>query len=310
MLSSVPAEPESLVVTTDTGDKIHYLDWGGPRDRLPPLLLVHGLASTALIWSPVARRLAELTHVLALDLRGHGLSDSPREGYDLDSLAFDGLTVLAGNGYGSEAGGGAAVVVGHGLGAMVAATMAVAQPPSISGVALIDGGWEDMAEATRMTADEFERTIGDPPEVLASMSAYLTDKREFDPSTWDADQERAARATVDEKHAGHVVPVLRRHALRATVESMFSYEPARTLERVATPVFVAVAESSSGDDENARERLLALEDVSLARTQAGLSAPRIVHYPGAGHNLMRYRTAELTDRLAELLEEAVAHHRS
>jgi pimeloyl-ACP methyl ester carboxylesterase len=310
MLSSVPAEPDSLVVTTDTGDKIHYLDWGGARDGLSPLLLIHGLGSTAWIWSPVARRLSALTHVLAMDLRGHGLSDSPREGYQLDSLAFDALTVLAANGYGTEVGGPAAVVAGHGLGAMVAATMAALQPASICGLALVDGGWEDMADATRMTAAEFERTIGDPPEILASMDAYLADRREFDPATWDADQERAARAAVDEKHAGHVAPVLRRHALRATVESMFTYEPARTLATVSSPIVVVVAESGTGEDDDARERLLALEDVSRARTQAGADPPRVIRFAGAGHNVIRYRTAQLSEELASLIEGSAAHQRS
>ncbi len=67
MLSSVAPEPESLVVRTDIGDQIHYLDWGGPSavtDRavgspLPPIALIHGLAATAWDWAPVARRLAE-----------------------------------------------------------------------------------------------------------------------------------------------------------------------------------------------------------------------------------------------------------
>ena len=83
--------------------------------------------------------------------------------------------------YGVEVGGPPAVVAGHGLGAMVAAAMAFLQPESVAGVALVDGGWEDIAEATGMTAADFERSTGDPPEVLASMDAYLTDRRDFDP---------------------------------------------------------------------------------------------------------------------------------
>ena len=66
------------------------------------------------------------------DLRGHGLSDSPRSGYDLESLAYDALTVLAANGYGAAVGGPAGAVAGHGLGAMVAATMAAAEGPSVA----------------------------------------------------------------------------------------------------------------------------------------------------------------------------------
>ena len=302
-------EPESLIVTTDTGDGIHYLDWGG-GSALPPILLIHGLAATAWSWASVARRLSEHTHVLAMDLRAHGLSDSPRSGYDLESLAFDALTVLTAAGYGSDANGAPAVVAGHGLGAIVAATMALVRPGSIAGVALVDGGWEDLEQATGMSAAEFERSIGDPPEVMASMDAYLTDRREFDRATWDADQERAARAAVDEKHAGHVALVARPHAIRGAVDAMFEYRPIETLAQIQAPVLVAVAESGAADDDVARDRRLALDDVQRARAARGLAPLTVVRFPGAGHNLMRYRPAELTSALLELLAEASHYQRS
>jgi pimeloyl-ACP methyl ester carboxylesterase len=310
MLSSVPDEPESLVVTTDTGDRIHYLDWGGPTGALPQVLLIHGLASTAWSWTPVARTLRDATQVFAMDLRGHGLSDSPRSGYDLESLAFDALTVLAANGSGIEVNGPPAVVAGHGLGAIVAATMARVQPDSIAALALIDGGWEDPADATRMTADEFERSFGDPPEVLASMDAYLADKREFDPLTWDADQERAARDAVDEKHAGHVAPVTRRHVLHATIEAMFDYRPIETLAGLPQPLLIDVTESGTAGDETVRERRLALDDVVRARAKAGHGAPDIRVFSRAGHNLMRYRAAQLSADLVDLLRKVGGHQRS
>lgn len=310
MLSSVVHEPDSLIVTTDTGDRIHYLDWGGAAQALPPLLLIHGLGATAWSWTPVARLLREQTRVLAMDLRGHGLSDSPRDGYGLESLAFDALTVLAANGFGVEVGGPPAVVAGHGLGAMVAAAMAFLQPESVAGVALVDAGWEDIAEATGMTAADFERSTGDPPEVLASMDAYLTDRRDFDPLTWDADQERAARAAVDEKHAGHIGPATRPHAMRGSIAAMFDYRPIETLAGLTMPIQIEVAESGAADDESARERTIALEDVVRARQAVGLAAPDVRHFPGAGHNLMRYRPAELSAALIELLEAGQVHQRS
>jgi pimeloyl-ACP methyl ester carboxylesterase len=307
MLLSVAAEPESLVVTVDTGDRIHYLDWAGPQTDLPPLVLIHGLASTAWSWTPIARRLAEHTRVLALDLRGHGLSDSPRGGYDLESLAYDALTVMVANGWGRDVDGPAAVVAGHGLGAMVAAAMAAVQPDSISGLALIDGGWENLNEATGMTAAEFERSIGDPPEVLASMDSYLADRRDFDPDTWDTDQERAARAAVDEKHAGHVGLVVRPFAMHASIDAMFTYDP-MVLAQFDTPLLIAVAGSGTADDEVARERIAALEDVLRARVAAGKSLASVLRLPGAGHNLMRYRPDEVSAGLLALLQEA-AHQR-
>jgi pimeloyl-ACP methyl ester carboxylesterase len=293
--------PDSLVVTTDTGDKIHYLDWRPPATGGPPLLLIHGLSSTAWIWAPIARRLSDQAHVLAVDLRGHGLSDSPRTGYELESLAYDALTVLSANGYGTAVAGMPAAVAGHGLGAMVAATMGLVEPASIAAVALIDGGWEDLREATGQEPAEFERSIGDPPEVTRSMAAYLADRREFDPSTWDADAERAARAAVDEKHAGHVTPILRRHALHNTVEAMFDYRPTDTLTAIDAPVLAAIAEAGTADDEVVRERLLALDDINRDRQSAGLKPIEVRRFPGAGHNLMRYRPQQLTDALLELL---------
>ena len=310
-------EPDSLVVTTDDGASIHYLHWGSAAGEqtaqgaalpdLPPLVLIHGLGATAWAWTPVARRLAPLTKVVALDLRGHGLSDSPRAGYDLESLAFDALTVMSANGWGTDIGGPSAVVAGHGLGAMVAAAMAATRPGSVAAVALVDSGWEDLAEATGMTAAEFERTLGDPPEVLASMDAFLADRREYDPDSWDTDQERAVRSTVDEKYAGHVAPVVRAHVRRAAVESMFSYPPqlAATLPQ---PVLVAVAEAGTADDDTTQERLAALDDFRSDRARNGLPDPIIRRFPGAGHNLMRYRPDELSATLLELAQQA--HQRS
>jgi pimeloyl-ACP methyl ester carboxylesterase len=296
-----------MIVTAETGDRLHYLDWGAAAR--PALLLVHGLAATAWSWAPVARRLRGAARVLVPDLRGHGLSESPRTGYDLTSLAFDALTVLSANGYGAGVGGPPAVVAGHGLGALVAATLAVEAPESVAAVALIDAGWEALEEATGQTASEYQRSVGDPPEVLASMAAYLADRREYDPATWDADQERAARAAVDEKHAGHVTPVVRTHALRAAVEAMFRYDPRAVLTSLDVPLLIAVSESGLADDVSARERRVALDEVIAARGAAGLPPPDVRVFAGAGHNLMRYRPAELSAALRTLLETATSDGR-
>ena len=298
------AEPESLVVQMDTGERMHYLDWGAPSPphELPPLLLVHGLSQTAWAWAPIARRLRTAARVLSLDLRGHGLSESPRAGYELESLAIDALTIAVANRWGRDVGGPPVAVAGHGFGAQVAATMAVLQPESVCGVALVDGGWEGVGEATRMSPTEFGAAVAEPPEVLASMDAFLADRRGYDPGTWDADQERAARAQVDQKHAGHVAPVARPGVVKALVEAMFSYRPWEVLPAVSCPLLAVVAESGSADDDEARERRLALDEVMRAREGAGRRAARIAVFRGSGHNLMRYRADELTAELLALLE--------
>lgn len=295
------ASPESMVVRTSTGDRVHYLDWVGNG---PIVALLHGISQTAWSWAPVARRLCREARVIAIDLRGHGLSDAPTGGYDLESLAWDALTVLAANGAGVEVGGPPAVVAGHGFGAMVAATMAGIQPGSICGVALVDGGWEDVAEATRLSAGEFLAGLAEPPEVLASMEAFLADRRAFDPDSWDTDQEQAARAQVDQKPAGHVVLVSRPRQIRGLVDAMYGYRPGAAVRAVAGPLLVLVAESGAADDEGTRERRLALDDVLRERSAAGAPPARVVRLVGAGHNLMRYRPAEVSAELLELVAQS------
>lgn len=292
-----------------TGERIHYLDWGralpvAGEPPAPVLALVHGIALTAWSWAPVARRLCHDFRVLAVDLRGHGLSEGARSDLTPTSLAWDVLTVLAANGAGTEAHGPPALVAGHGAGALVAAEAARLQPASVAAVMLVDGGWEDVASATRLSPAELVAALAEPPEVLASMAAFLEDRRAFDPATWDADQERAARSQVEQKHAGHVALVARPATIRGMVAGMFDYDPVATLGAVPVPVDVLVAGAGTADDETAHDRAVALDEVVAARAAAGMPPTRVVRFPGTGHNLMRYRPEEVAAQVVALAAAA------
>jgi len=68
------------------GIKLHYLDWGGSGDVL---LFLAGLGCNAHIFDGFAPRFADKFHVMALTRRGHGESDHPENGYDVDTLIED-----------------------------------------------------------------------------------------------------------------------------------------------------------------------------------------------------------------------------
>jgi pimeloyl-ACP methyl ester carboxylesterase len=265
-------EPAGFVVASDTGDRLHFLDWGG--DGRPGIVLVHGLSSTAWSWSPVARRLAAERRVVAMDLRGHGLSDAPTGRYEPELLASDVIAVAEGSG---ALGADGVVLAGHGFGGIVAAWAAVALGERCARLVLVDGGWEDIKATSGMEPDEFLRGLDEPPEVLRSMAAFLADRVGFDPATWDTDQETAARETVVETPAGRVVPATRPHALAACVEAMFEYRPAIVLAAVRAPI------------------------VALAATppppNPGLPRIDLIVIPAVGHNLMRYRPDDVTDAI-------------
>ncbi|HYM84813.1 MAG TPA: alpha/beta hydrolase [Candidatus Dormibacteraeota bacterium] len=291
------AEPLGFVVEADDGTRLHFLDWGRPAQTEGGVLLVPGFGHTAWSWTPVARRLRGVVHVVAMDLRGHGLSDAPVDGYEVRSLAEDALAVIEGSGLGAAR---PMVVAGHGFGADVAVVVAGALGERCAGVVLVDGGWERIAEASGLTPDEMLRTLGEPPEVLASMRAFLADRRAFDPASWDADQERAARATVVELPSKRLVPAIHPHVRDAVVAAMFGHDPREALSHLQVPVLALAA----ADDERGGHRR-ALRDVADELDRGG---PAIaVAELDAGHDLMRYRPAEVAAAiLAAGLPEAPA----
>lgn len=302
-------EPDGFVVEVAGGARIHFLDWGGWAAGGTGFLLVHGLADTAWHWAPVARRLARVAPVVSMDLRGHGLSDAPTDGYGPDDLAGDVIAVAEGSGLiavdGAEpgtAGDRKVVLAGHGYGAIVAAWAAARLGARCAALVLVDGGIDDIRESTGLEPDEFERELAEPPEVFRSMEAYLADRESFDPASWDADQERAARETVVEVPAGRVVPAIRPHAFSASVGAMFAYRPRETLLTVAAPVTVLLA--ASGADDPDPDHATALARLERARRDGGRQPATIARWPDAGHNLMRYRTAEVTAALLSARDAA------
>ena len=267
----------------EPGDRIHFLDWGGfeapEATEAPGVVLVHGLSASAWAWAPVARRLVAARRTVALDLRGHGLSDAPTDdgAYDLDVLADDVVAVAEGSGLLDVAP--AVTLAGHGFGAIVAAAGAAALGERCARLVLVDGGLDHLPTATGLDVDEFLRGLDEPPEVMRSMAAWLADRRAWDPSSWDADQERAARASVVETPAGRLVPATRPHALEAAVRTMFGYRPERVLGGVSAPI-LAVRRVTRGDD--------------AAVTGATPPGVATVELDAPGHNLLRYRPDEVT----------------
>ncbi len=292
----VRPSPTDYVVLVSEADRIHFLDWGGPAPRTVSesgVLLVHGLAATAWAWTPVARRLRAVRRVVAADLRGHGLSDAPTVGYDATSLADDLVAVAEGSGLLGER----VVLAGHGFGGIVAAWTAAALGGRCAGLVLVDGGWEDIGEVSELEPWEFLRALDEPPEVLRSMRAFLADRAAFDPPTWDADQERAARASVVEVPAGHLELAIHDHVRTATVDAMFAYRPAVTLAAISAPI---VALTAVDDESGIHAQTLAA--VAAARAAAGRSPIRVARFPTDGHNLMRYRPAEVAAAILAVTE--------
>lgn len=101
------------------------------RSSGPSLVLLHGLSGASSSWAPVTDRVGGNWRTWALDFRGHGRSDHTPGGYRLDDYRADAVGLL-------ETIGEPAVVVGHSLGSIVAATLAQEHHPLVAGVFLED----------------------------------------------------------------------------------------------------------------------------------------------------------------------------
>lgn len=99
----------------------------------PPVLLLHGLASSRRFWDLVVPGLAGLP-VIALDQRGHGDSERPAGPYDGATVSADALLALDALGLSRV------VVAGHSWGASVALRLAAAAPERVLAVVALDGG--------------------------------------------------------------------------------------------------------------------------------------------------------------------------
>ena len=78
--------PHTSNFVAANGIRLHYLDWGGGG---PALLFLAGRGCNGHIFDDFAPRFNGQFHVLALDRRGHGESDYPESGYDIDTLVED-----------------------------------------------------------------------------------------------------------------------------------------------------------------------------------------------------------------------------
>ena len=71
--------------------QLSYLEWQSKenQDKKQPLLLLHGLADSALVWLNLGEYLADKYHIVAPDMRGHGESGKPESGYSFEKTIDD-----------------------------------------------------------------------------------------------------------------------------------------------------------------------------------------------------------------------------
>ncbi|BAZ24771.1 alpha/beta hydrolase fold protein [Kalymmatonema gypsitolerans NIES-4073] len=109
--------------------QLSYLEWNQGQE---PLLLLHGLADHALVWSSLGDELAPDYHIIAPDMRGHGESTKPENDYSFESAIADLEALMDRLGWSS------AHVVAHSWTGKLAVIWARLHPQRLRSMVLID----------------------------------------------------------------------------------------------------------------------------------------------------------------------------
>jgi len=123
--------------TVEDGLRLHYRDYAGDMERLP-LLCLHGLTRNSKDFAEFAERHSPRRRVIALDIRGRGMSEHDPQPERYTPLVYGGDVIRLMDHLGFAE----AVFVGTSLGGLVTMTVAAFEPDRIAAAILNDVGPE------------------------------------------------------------------------------------------------------------------------------------------------------------------------
>ncbi|CAD0218131.1 PcbD [Planktothrix agardhii] len=113
---------------------LSYLEWdsGINNSSDTNILLLHGLADQGLVWKQLGEKLSDRYHIIAPDMRGHGESSKPNQGYTFTEVIED-LEILMEHLNWSKA-----HILGHSWTGKMAAIWAKQNPERFNSLILVD----------------------------------------------------------------------------------------------------------------------------------------------------------------------------
>lgn len=234
------------------GIRLHYIEHPGPG---PELLLIPGITSPAITWGFVAERLAATNRVIVLDNRGRGLSEGgPGIGYATGDCARDGLAVIDALGLDRP------VVLGHSMGARIAARMAAITPGAMAKLVLAEPPVSGPGRRPYPTPIEpYLQAIE-----AASAGVPLAEFRKFSP-TW-TDEQLALRM--------EWLPTCGIDAVTESHRAFHTEDLFADLPKIACPtLFLIGTRAAVITDRDADEITSLIRDVRVVRLDTGHMLP-------------------------------------
>jgi len=264
------------------GVKIQLAQWDG---KGKPILCIHGITANCRCWDVMASGLSPVHRVMAMDLRGRGLSDSPDSGYSIAHHCDDILALL------DDLHLEKAVIMGHSLGAFISVVFGAEHPERVDRIILVDGGGKlsdiQMAKVFQGIKPSLDR-LG---RVFPSFEAYL-DLMKTAPffKSWTPALETYYRYEIEELDSGVRSRIDPAH-IQEERENLGRVDVSQFYEKISCPVLIL----------RATEGMVAEDDLLLPRDVVETMVRKIRHaryvdIPGTNHYSIVFDQNGMRDR--------------
>lgn len=284
---STGQEPVDQWVPLETGIRLHVRCWSG--DKMP-FVLLHGLASNCRLWDQVARHLSNNGHaVIAVDQRGHGLSDKPTSGYDFTTVSADLAALL------DELAVVKPIMVGQSWGGNVVLDFGAHYPGRAGGFAFIDGGFLDLQARPE---SDWETTAARlrPPHLIGTPLSQIRERIRNANPDWNDEGVEAVLGNFDKQADGTVRPWLTLENHMQILRALWEQRPRTLYPNIREPVFICVALNEDPERRSSKQ-----EQVTAA--VAGLAHVNVHWFEETHHDIHVHRPLELATLLHNAIED-------
>jgi pimeloyl-ACP methyl ester carboxylesterase len=264
------------------GVKIQLAQWDG---KGKPILCIHGITANCRCWDVMASGLSPAHRVMAMDLRGRGLSERPDSGYSIAHHCQDILGVL------DDLHLEKAVIMGHSLGAFISVVFGAEHSERVDRIILVDGGGKLSNLQMAKVFEGIKPSLDRLGRVFPSFEAYL-DLMKTAPffKSWTPALETYYRyeiETVDHGVRSRIDPA----HIQEERENLGKVDVSQFYDKITCPVLILRAT----DGMVAQDDLLLPQDV-VERMVKEIPDARYVDIPGTNHYSIVFDQKRMRDR--------------
>lgn len=279
------SEPIMQIVRGD-GVDIQLAIWEGDGRNI---LCIHGLTANSRCWDILAETLTPKYRLLAMDLRGRGLSEKPPSGYSIAQHAKDVLSIL------DDLRLDKITIMGHSLGAIIAMYFAAEHPERVDRLILIDAGGKVSQEQMAKFFAGIKPSLDRLGQVFPSFEAYVAPLKQVPfNKPWSAALETYYRYEIEEVEGGVRSRVHPDH-IQEEILNNAALDVAQLYPKITAPVLLL----------RATEGLLSKDDYLLPKDAAErmvqeIPNARCLDLDGTNHYTIVFKKNENRDKALEL----------